>query len=69
MKLFKIFGRYKRLRNQIITEISELEKMKAELKDIQAGIGFKDQVKYCHYTVVIHEIDIKITTLKNIKLA
>ena len=64
----KIFGRYKRLRNQIITEIGELEKMKAELKDIRAGIGFKDQYRYCRYTIVIHEVDIKITTLKNINL-
>jgi hypothetical protein len=65
----KLFGRYKRLRNKIISEISELEMTKAELKNEQAGIGFKDLAKYCHYTVVIHEIDIKITTLKNIKLA
>ena len=68
MKLFKLFGRYKRLKNQIITEIAELEKMKAELKDIQSGIGYKDLSKYCHYTVLIHEVDIKITTLKNINL-
>jgi len=64
----KLFGRYKRLRNQIITEIAELEKMKGELKYEQAGIGFKDQAKYCHYTILIHEVDIKITTLKNINL-
>ena len=64
----KLFGRYKRLRNQIITEIAELEKVKAELKCEQSGIGYKDQAKYCHYTVVIHEVDIKITTLKNINL-
>jgi hypothetical protein len=64
----KLFGRYKRLRNQIITEIAELEKMKAELKLEQASLGFKDQSRYCHYTVVIHEVDIKITTLKNINL-
>jgi hypothetical protein len=64
----KIFGRYKRLRNQIITEIAELEKGKAELKNEQLKLGYKDQAKYCHYTVLIHDVDIKITTLKNINL-
>jgi hypothetical protein len=64
----KLFGRYKRLRNQIITEIAELEKGRAELKHEQANIGFKDQAKYCRYTIVIHEIDIQIMTLKNINL-
>lgn len=65
----KLFGRYKRLRNQIISEISELEKVKTELQEEQILVGFKDQIKYCRYHILIHEIDIKITTLKNIKLA
>jgi hypothetical protein len=62
----KLFRRYKKLVNKINDDIAELEKIKEWTKHEQQQIGFKDHAKYCHFTIVIHELDLQITALKRI---
>lgn len=60
----KLFGRYKAIVSKINNEIAKLEESKDEARYEQQCIGFKDHAKYCHYSVVIHELDVKIALLK-----
>jgi hypothetical protein len=63
----KLFGRYKLLVSKINNEIAELEKMKEFKKHEQSVLRFTDHVKYCHYSIVIHELDLQITALKRMQ--
>jgi len=60
----KLFGRYKALVSKINDEIAKLEEEKDDMKLEQQSIGFKDHAKYCHYSIVIHELDLQINILK-----